>query len=41
MGTEAIASALVFPAPAGHKVVEEPSKLLAVDPNFQQQLAVE
>ena len=41
MGTEAIANALVFPAPARHEVVEELSKLLAVDQNFRQRLAVE
>ena len=41
MGTEAIANALVFPAPARHEVVEELSKLLAVDPIFQKPLAFE
>ena len=35
------ASALVFPAPAGNTVVGEPSKWLAVDPNFQQLPAIE
>ena len=39
--TEATASALVFPAPAGSKVVGEPSKWLAVDTNFQQPPAIE
>ena len=35
------ASALVFPAGAGNTVVGEPSKWLAVDPNFQQLPAIE
>ena len=39
--TKATASALFFPAPAGRKVVGEPSKWLAVDPNFQQLPAIE